>query len=119
MFSCATLMNCRSVAEHVCATAARLLPPRKRTSEAMATIATASPAAAVKRGFTVPVSAAQPPTLHTPFGYARFARKRAPGLGLRLFRSLEDEASVGAVLLHPDPLIDPDCRGVLGADEQA
>ena len=55
MFSWATLMNWRSVAEHVCETAARPFPPSRRTSEPVAKIATANPAAAVKRGFTLPV----------------------------------------------------------------
>src|SRR6266511_3527074 len=50
-------------------TAARLFPPMKRTSAPMAKIATASPAAAVKRGFTPPVSACSRGMLHHPFGW--------------------------------------------------
>src|SRR5919197_113327 len=51
MFSCAVLMNCRSVAEQVCTTAAWPLPPKSR-NEPATKIARASPAAAEKRGFT-------------------------------------------------------------------
>src|SRR5689334_819607 len=77
MFSCATLMNCRSVAEHVCVTAARPFPPRRRTSDAMATSATASPAAAEKRGFTLILSAARRPTTSPFRGRALRAKTRA------------------------------------------
>src|SRR6266550_9304358 len=58
MFSCAVPRNCRSVAEQVWSTAALLFPPMRRAEELTATIATASPAAAVMRGFTFPSSAA-------------------------------------------------------------
>jgi hypothetical protein len=56
------------VAEHVCTTAARPWPPTKRTSDPMAKIATASPAAAVKRGFTILSSAGARVRLYHPFG---------------------------------------------------
>src|ERR1700675_2577959 len=58
MFSWAVPRSCRSVAEQVWLTAALLFPPRRRAEELTATIATASPAAAVMRGFTLPSSAA-------------------------------------------------------------
>jgi hypothetical protein len=56
MFSWAVPRNCRSVAEQVWLTAALLFPPMRRTEELTATSATASPAAAVMRGFTLPSS---------------------------------------------------------------
>jgi hypothetical protein len=49
-------------------TAALLFPPMRRTEELTATSATASPAAAVMRGFTLPISARKQVTLHHPFG---------------------------------------------------
>src|SRR5512133_189465 len=68
MFSCAAPRNCRSVAEQVWRTAALLFPPTRRAEELTATIATASPAAAVMRGFTLPSSAPLRVRLHHPFG---------------------------------------------------
>jgi hypothetical protein len=68
MFSCAAPRNCRSVAEQVWLTAALLFPPMRRTEELTATSATASPAAAVMRGFTLPYSAPLQVRLHHPFG---------------------------------------------------
>src|SRR4051812_43552558 len=94
-------MNWRSVAEHVCETAARPLPPKRRTREPMATSATASPAAAVKRGFTDML-------------FGGWAAKK-----LHLSEDgLEDQAAVRAMPLHADALVDPDGGGVFGPDEQ-
>src|SRR6266536_4057719 len=83
-------------------TAARLFPPKKRTSEPMAKIAKASPAAAVKRGFTFPFLGAPPGEAPSPIRVGR----------------LEDQAAVGAVALHPDRLVDADRRRVLRPDEE-
>ena len=71
MFSWAVPRNWRSVAEHVWTTAARPFPPTRKTSDPMAKIANASPAAAVKRGFTSPLSAGRRELLHHPFGWRR------------------------------------------------
>src|SRR6185503_17712473 len=100
MFSCATFMNWRSVAEQVCATAARPFPPRSRTREPMTTIAMASPAAAVKRGLTS----------------SSGGRHSIPLLGRA---RLEDQTAIRPVTLHADPFVDPDCRSILRAYEQA
>src|SRR6266511_3289928 len=78
MLSWAVPMNCRSVAEHVWMTAARPFPPTRRTSEPMTKIATASPAAAVKRGFTPLVSAAPRGMLHHPFGCVSSVEPKRP-----------------------------------------
>src|SRR5689334_21150420 len=92
MFSWATLMNCRSVAEHVCDTAARPFPPRRSTTAPVAKIAKASPAAAEKRGFTALASVSPPASLHTPFGV-----------------DSEDQAAIRDAPEHADALVDPDC----------
>src|SRR6266545_4304885 len=128
MLSWAVPMNCRSVAEHVWMTAARLFPPTKRTSAPMAKIATASPAAAVKRGFTPPVSACSRGMLHHPFGWEAggephsrelcAARARATGRARCGRGASKDEAAVGAAPLHADCLVDSNCRRVLRTHEE-
>src|SRR5712691_12694367 len=129
MLSCAVPRNWRSVAEHVWTTAARLFPPTRRTSDPMAKIATASPAAAVMRGFTPLLSALARGMLHHPFGWGRSSgahKPRAPvppsgrarGRERRRGGASKDQAAVGAVPLHPDCLVDPDRGGVLRADEE-
>src|SRR5689334_13322715 len=114
MFSCATLMNCRSVAEQVCETAARPFPPRRRTSAPVANSAKASPAAAEKRGFTHLSSDGFTASLITLSGLT-------PRLESCLSADfwLKDQAAVRAVALHADSLVDADRGGVLGPDEQA
>src|SRR2546422_230103 len=84
-------------------TAALLFPPTRRTREPVTKIATASPAAAVMRGFTPPSSALRRVTLHHPFGWAKS----------------EDERAIRPGAQHSDCLVDPDRRPVLRPDEEA
>src|SRR2546425_1435072 len=84
-------------------TAALLFPPTRRTREPVTKIATASPAAAVMRGFTPPSSALRRVTLHHPFGWAKS----------------EDERAIRPGAQHSDCLVDPDRRRVLRPDEEA
>src|SRR5262245_33429977 len=138
-------MNCRSVAEQVCTTAARPLPPTSRTSEPTRKIASASPAAAVKRGFTPPLSALGPVTLHHSNGWAstrdgalrmeecgaapsvgpRSPRARAPPSARPRTPAPErrppsgDQTPVRAAALHANRLVDAEGGCVLRPDEEA
>src|SRR6476469_2253214 len=131
MLSCAAPRNCRSVAEQVWFTAALPFPPGRRTRNPVTKIATASPAAAVMRGFTPPLSARPEVSLHHPFGWVgpyvamrtrRVAgrpsgRSRGARRGRR--RTSEEQRAVVPMALHPDGLVDVDRGGVLRPHEEA
>src|SRR6266508_1965443 len=140
MLSWAAPMNWRSVAEHVCTTAARPLPPSRSTNDPAKKIANARPAAAVRRGFTHLLSAPLRAGLYHPFGWRgaqwraeypastcaaqRHNQTSSASPTTRLTGSvektaLEDQRPIGAVPAHPDRLVDANGRCILRTDKEA